>query len=79
MSEVQGCGGKGFFENEWFTSSSPICVAARLGKMYGGNEPIEVTLGPKLEKYRGCKHGGIKSSTLTDVTGVKRSYRVGNL
>merc|ERR1719499_151391 len=76
VHEVQGCGGKNIFENEWFTSSSPICVAARLGKLYGGDELVEVTIGPTRKKYKGCKHGGIKSSSLTDTSLVKRSYRV---
>ena len=66
-------------EDEWFTSDSPICVAARTLDIHGGeNELLEITLGPRKDKYRVCTRGGIKTSTLVDTSRVQKSFRIGH-
>jgi len=78
VSEVKGCGGIGFMEQEWFTSDSPVCVAARTLNLAGGTEELlEVTLGPKQPSYQSCTHGGIQTAALADTSAVRRSYRLG--
>jgi len=79
VDEVKGCGGSGFMEDEWFSSDSPICVAARTLEIFGGdNELLELTIGPRKTHYRGCARGGIKTATLTDTARVSRSFRIGH-
>jgi len=78
VPEVKGCGGVGFAESDWFTSDSPICVAARTLNIMGGDEEmVEVTIGPKQPKYDSCTHGGIETTALSDTSAVQGSFRLG--
>jgi len=78
--DVKGCGGMGFLDPEWFSSDSPICVAARVLNMLGGERSddfIELTVGPKQASYKSCTNGGIETASLADTSSVQRSYRLG--
>jgi len=78
VPEVKGCGGIGWMEDEWFSSDSPICVAARTLNLFGGEDELfEVTIGPKKKKYKGCLHGGIQTASLEDTSAVSKSFRIG--
>lgn len=77
VPEVKGCGGAHFYEREWFTSDSPICVAARTLNMFGGeSEYYEISVGPPQKEYRGCRHGGIQTASLLETWDVQRSFRI---
>jgi len=76
VPEVRGCGGTGFLQDEWFTSDSPICVAARSVGIHGGiDDMLEVTIGPRKQSYKGCTHGGIQTSSLEADSAVRRFFR----